>query len=63
MAGPVGSALDAQSLAPLATALPGAVSVHESEQSSYKDGLYAEQWMARQCGVVDVQRILPEHWQ
>jgi cephalosporin-C deacetylase len=62
MAGPPGSALDAQSLAPLVTALPGLVTVHESEQSSYKDGLYVEQWMAKQCRIVDVQRILPEHW-
>jgi cephalosporin-C deacetylase len=62
MAGPSGSLLDAQSLTPLVTALPGPVTVHESEQSSYKDGLYAEQWMAKQCGITDVQRILPEHW-
>jgi cephalosporin-C deacetylase len=62
MAGPSGSLLDAQSLAPLVTALPSPVTVHESEQSSYKDGLYAEQWMAEQCGITDVQRILPEHW-
>ncbi len=62
MAGSAGSALDAQSLAPLVTALPASVTVHESEQSSYKDGLYAEQWMAKQCGIADVQRILPEHW-
>ena len=62
MAGPSGSLLDAQSLAPLLTALPGPVTVHESEQSSYKDGLYAEQWMAEQCGIAAVQRILPEHW-
>jgi cephalosporin-C deacetylase len=62
MAGPAGSTLDAPSLAPLATALAGAVTVHESEQSSYKDGLYTEQWMAKQCRVVDVERILPEHW-
>jgi len=62
MAGPPGAALDAQSLALLVTALPGSVTVHESEQSSYKDGLYAEQWIAKQCGIADVQRILPEHW-
>jgi cephalosporin-C deacetylase len=62
MGGPAGSTLDAQSLAPLVTALPASVTVHESEQSSYKDGLYAEQWMAKQCRVADVQRILPEHW-
>jgi cephalosporin-C deacetylase len=62
MAGPPGAALDTQSLVPMATALPGSVTVHASEQSSYKDGLYAEQWIAKQCGIVDVQRILPEHW-
>jgi cephalosporin-C deacetylase len=62
MAGPPGSTLDAQSLAPLVTAVPASVTVHESEQSSYKDGLYAEQWIAKQCRIVDMQRILPEHW-
>src|SRR5262245_29244251 len=62
MAGAPGALLDAQALAPLVMALPGSVTVHESEQSSYKDGLYAEQWMAERCGIADVQRILPEHW-
>jgi cephalosporin-C deacetylase len=62
MAGASGSLLDEQSLAPLVKALPGPVTVHESEQSSYKDGLYAETWMAEQCGIADVQRMLPEHW-
>jgi cephalosporin-C deacetylase len=62
MAGASGSLLDGQALAPLVKALPGPVTVHESEQSSYKDGLYAETWMAEQCGIADVQRILPEHW-
>jgi cephalosporin-C deacetylase-like acetyl esterase len=62
MAGASGSLLDGQSLAPLVKALPGPVTVHESEQSSYKDGLYAETWMAEQCGIADVQRMLPEHW-
>lgn len=62
MAGPTGSSLDGQALAPLVQALRGPVAVHESEQSSYKDGLYAEHWMAEQCGIADVGRILPEHW-
>jgi hypothetical protein len=62
MAGSTGFLLDEQALAPLVKALPGPVTVHESEQSTYKDGLYAEQWMAAQCGITDVQRILPEHW-
>jgi hypothetical protein len=62
MTGAPGSLPDAPALAPLVTALPSPVTVHESEQSSYKDGLYAEQWMADRCGISDVQRILPEHW-
>ena len=62
MAGPAGSLLDAATLAALVKALPGPVTVHESAQSSYQDGLYAETWMAEQCGIADVRRILPEHW-
>jgi cephalosporin-C deacetylase len=62
MAGAPGTLLDAQTLSSLVTALPGSVTVHASEQSSYNDGLYTEQWMAERCGIADVQRILPEHW-
>ncbi len=62
MAGPPGTLLDRRALGPLVTALQGQVTVYDSEQSSYKDGLYAEQWMAGQCGMTDVQSILPEHW-
>jgi cephalosporin-C deacetylase len=61
-AGAPGSLLDAAALRPLATALRGPVTLHESEQSSYADGLHAERWMAAQCGIADVHRILPEHW-
>lgn len=62
MTGAPGSPLDGSALRPLVSALRGPVTVHESEQSLYKDGLYAEQWMAAQCGITDVQSILPEHW-
>jgi hypothetical protein len=62
MAGAPGSMLDARALAPLAASLKGPATVYESEQSTYKDGLYAERWMAEQCGIPDVQGILPEHW-
>jgi cephalosporin-C deacetylase len=62
MAGARGSALDAPALESLVSALAGPVTVHESEQSSYKDGLFAERWMAAQCGIADVESILPEHW-
>jgi cephalosporin-C deacetylase len=62
MAGAPGSLLDRRALEPLVTALRGQVTVYDSQQSSYKDGLYAEQWMAAQSGITDVQSILPEHW-
>jgi cephalosporin-C deacetylase len=62
MAGSPGTLFEAPALADLVTALRGPVTVHASEQSSYKDGLYAEQWMAEQCGLADIQRLIPEHW-
>ena len=62
MAGAPGSLLDAAALRPLTAALKGAVTVYESQQSLYKDGLYSERWMAERCAIADVQSILPEHW-
>jgi len=62
MAGAPGSLLDATALRPLAAALRGPVSVYESQQSLYRDGLHSERWMAEQCGIADVPSILPEHW-
>ena len=62
LAGAPGTLLDRPALRPLVTALQGQVTVYESQQSSFKDGLYAEQWMAARCGITDVQDILPEHW-
>src|SRR5206468_10484436 len=62
MTGAPGTLLDGQALKPLIDALAGRVTVHESAQSLYRGGLYAEQWMAAQCGIVDARSILPEHW-
>jgi cephalosporin-C deacetylase len=62
MAGAPGTLLDASTLEPIARAIQGPVTVHASEQSTYKDGLYTEQWMAAQCGITDVHHVLPEHW-
>jgi cephalosporin-C deacetylase len=62
MAGAPGSLLDGAALKPLVSALGGPATVHDSEQSSYKDGLQAERWVAAQCGIEDVDSILPEHW-
>src|SRR5262245_48574438 len=62
MAGAPGTLLDGAALAPLAAALRGGVTVYESRQSLYQDGLYSERWMAARCRIEDVQRIIPEHW-
>ena len=62
MAGAPGAVPDAPSLGRVVAALRGQVTVHVSEQSSYKDGLYAERWMAEQLGIRDLPGILPEHW-
>jgi len=62
MAGAPGTLLDGAALRSLVIALQGHVTVYESQQSLYKDGLHAERWMAAQCGIGDVQSILPEHW-
>ncbi|MGQ4809796.1 hypothetical protein NKDENANG_03227 [Candidatus Entotheonellaceae bacterium PAL068K] len=62
MAEPTGSMLDGQALQPCIQALSGEATVHDSEQSSYKDGLYAEVWMAARCGLGEVNSILPEAW-
>ena len=59
MAGPRGSLTDAEALRPLTSALAGPVTVYESQHSSYKDGLYAETWVAERLGV---EPALPEHW-
>ena len=60
--GAPGGLLDGAALGPLLSALSGPVTVHDSEQSTYKDGLYAERWMAAQCGITDVEAVLPDHW-
>ena len=61
MAGPQDSILGPESLKPLSEAVGGDVSVYASENSSYKDGLYMERWIADKIGLKDP--ILPEHWQ
>ncbi len=49
-----------QMLGAVADAVPGQVEVRASEHSRYKDGVYQEEWIARQFGLKDV--ILPVHW-
>lgn len=60
LAGPPGSLLDSTSLAPVADQLQGEFTMHDSENSSYKDGLFTIEWMTQQCGYDSP--IVPEVW-
>lgn len=60
MAGAAGGSLDADGLSAVSGALSGDVAVYESQSSSYRDGVYQEEWLAREFGYSEA--ILPEHW-
>ena len=51
---------DPQTIGPLAEAITGEVE-QQSNASRYIDGVYQEQWLARQWGFKEA--ILPAHWQ
>lgn len=57
----VAGPMDAETIAPLLEAIDGTAELHDSEHSSYKDGLSMEEWITQQLGFS--QPILPEHWQ
>ncbi len=60
MAGPAGASLGPGTLADLGSSIPGGSCIYASQQSSYKDGLHAERWIASQLGF-DAP-IIPAHW-
>ena len=60
LAGAPGTPTDSQALRPLAKAFGGEVTVHESEHSSYKDGLFEKRWISDQLGFDEP--VLPEAW-
>ena len=60
MASAPGGSLDADGLSGVSGAIQGDVSVYESQSSSYRDGMYQEEWLAREFGFAEA--ILPEHW-
>jgi cephalosporin-C deacetylase len=62
VAGAPGAVPDAAALESLTSALGDRVTLRVSEQSSYKDGLHVERWMAAGLGVPDVESILPAAW-
>lgn len=55
-----GGVMDRMALGPLSAALGEGHTLHQSENSSYKDGMFTEQWIADQHGFD--KPILPEPW-
>lgn len=60
MAGPRGTLLDAEALGDVASGFAGDYTIYESVNSSYKDGLYSENWLSEAFGFGN--SILPAHW-
>ncbi len=60
MADAPGGVLDTGAIDAVAAALPGESTVHESESSSYLDGMVIERWVTREFGFDEA--IVPEHW-
>jgi cephalosporin-C deacetylase-like acetyl esterase len=60
MAQHAGGLQDAAGLAPVIEGLSGPTTVHESDESSYLDGLVLERWIASEFGFDEA--IVPEHW-
>ncbi len=62
LAGSKGSVVDASALFPVQSSLAGASQIFESQDSSYKDGLYCEQWITENLVSPDTDPIVPVHW-
>ena len=60
VSGADGAALEAAALDPLVRAIGGEVEVYKSENSGFKDGVFIEEWLARQFGLSEPS--LPPHW-
>ena len=60
ISGADGTALDAAALEPLTGAMQGQTEVYKSQFSGFRDGVFAEQWLAREMGLGEA--ALPPHW-
>ncbi len=60
VSGADGTPLDAATLEPLTGAIPGQTQVYKSQFSGFKDGVFAEEWLAREMGLAEA--ALPPHW-
>lgn len=62
VAGSPGSVIDASVLLPLQASLSKECQLFESQDSSFRDGLYSEQWITENLVSNDVDPIVPLHW-
>ena len=53
---------DSKTIADFTECMSGPVTVHASERSSYKDGMFTEEWMTQKLFGPDVAPIIPSHW-
>ena len=51
-----------ETLSDLKELIPGEITLHGSERSSFKDGLFAENWITSEMFGKEVSPIVPEHW-
>ena len=51
-----------ETLSDLKELIPGEIALHGSERSSFKDGLFAENWITSEMFGKEVSPIVPEHW-
>ena len=57
-----GSQYDKKALEGLTDLIAGDVTIHESERSSFKDGLFMEKWVATELDPDDEGPIIPMNW-
>ena len=57
-----GSQYDKKALEGLTDLIVGDVTIHESERSSFKDGLFMEKWVATEVYPDDESPIIPMNW-
>ena len=51
-----------ETLSDLKELIPSEITLHGSERSSFKDGLFAENWITSEMFGKEVSPIVPEHW-
>ena len=62
MADHEGGLHDSKTLSEFKENMSGQVTLHTSERSSYRDGMFAEEWVTEKLFGHDVAPIVPNHW-